>query len=411
VTYLARAEPLGPAFDLAAAYRPFEATSGAFLFERGGLGLAGDCGVMTGPRGFAEVAAGIQRQGTGPAPVFAGVFPFDGGTDPVLRLLHPCVLRHRAGETWRVEVRPKEQADLFFELAPVEEVEGREAPKPPREAFHESRLRAEPAPEVYAEAVERATGRIRAGELRKVVLARSMVVDAGRELDPRRLVRRLRAVDPGCFTFAAPTDRGILVGATPEMLISRRGLEVRSNPLAGSAPRYGDAGEDRASGERLLGSVKDREEHALVVEAVGAALRPLCEELLGDDQPGLLATANVWHLSTRFRGRLREPAPSVLELVAALHPTPAVCGTPREAALKAIGELEPFDRGSYAGPVGWVDADGDGDWALALRCAEISGTQARLFAGAGIVTGSDPEMELDETERKFRALLDSLRWG
>jgi isochorismate synthase len=147
------------------------------------------------------------------------------------------------------------------------------------------------------------------------------------------------------------------------------------------------------------------------VEAGAESLRPFCEELTWDPEPVLLPTANVWHLSTRFRGTLRDPAPHVLELVAALHPTPAVCGTPRSVARAAIDEMEPFDRGSYAGPVGWIDAAGDGEWAIALRCAELAGDHATLFAGAGIVAGSDPAAEVDETERKFRAFLDSLRWG
>ncbi len=240
---------------------------------------------------------------------------------------------------------------------------------------------------------------------------RTIVLDAGRELDPRPLLWRLRAVDPDCFTFGVPTAHGVLVGASPELLVSRSGPEVRANPLAGSAPRFGDVAEDRASAEGLLASAKDREEHAVVVDAVADTLGPFCEQLTFPSEPTVLGTANVWHLSTPFHGRLRPPAPSAFDLVAALHPTPAVCGTPREAARATIAELESFARGCYAGPVGWVDANGDGEWAIALRCAEIAGTTARLFAGAGIVADSVPEQELDETERKFRALLDSLRWG
>jgi isochorismate synthase len=141
------------------------------------------------------------------------------------------------------------------------------------------------------------------------------------------------------------------------------------------------------------------------------ALQPLCDELSWDPEPVLHETANVWHLSTRFDGTLREPAPSVLELVAALHPTPAVGGDPKAEALELIRELEPFDRGRYAGAVGWTDAAGNGDWAIALRCAELEGTRATLFAGAGIVADSVPEREVEETDRKFRAFLDALRWG
>jgi isochorismate synthase len=247
--------------------------------------------------------------------------------------------------------------------------------------------------------------------MRKVVLARTIEVNAGRTLDPRRLVQRLRAVDPGAYAFAMPTEHGVVVGASPELLVARSGHRVRSNPLAGSAPRSGDPDEDRANGEELAASAKDREEHEIVVEAVAEILGPYCEELSWDPEPVLLATPNVWHLSTRFAGSLRDPPPAVLELVLALHPTPAVAGSPTVAALTTIAALEPFERGAYAGPVGWMDAEGDGGWAIALRCAELRGDRALLYAGAGIVAGSDPVSELDETERKFRAFLDALRWG
>jgi isochorismate synthase len=208
-----------------------------------------------------------------------------------------------------------------------------------------------------------------------------------------------------------PTERGVLVGASPELLVSRSGTTVRSNPLAGSAARSGDPDEDRALGEALAASAKDREEHAIVVDAIATALRPLCRDLRWDREPVLLATPNVWHLSTRFEGELREPAPTVVDLVAILHPTPAIAGAPTREAVALIRELEPFERGAYAGPVGWIDADGDGVWAIALRCAELVGARAILAAGAGIVAGSQPEDEVEETERKFRAFLDALRWG
>jgi isochorismate synthase len=186
---------------------------------------------------------------------------------------------------------------------------------------------------------------------------------------------------------------------------------VRSTPLAGTAPRSGDPDEDRANAEALVASAKDREEHAIVVDAVAEVLGGLCDELSFDAEPVLEPTANVWHLATRFRGVLRDPAITALDVVAELHPTPAVCGMPELHARASIDELEGFDRGAYAGPVGWVDARGDGDWAIALRCAALDGEQATLYAGAGIVAGSEPEKELEETDRKFRAFLDSLRWG
>jgi len=263
-------------------------------------------------------------------------------------------------------------------------------------------------------------------------------VNAGRELDARRLLHRLRAVEPHCYAFAAPTRQGppgsvagentevlarsreptrggartrSLVGASPELLVSRRGDRVRSMPLAGTATRAGDPDADVANAEALAASGKDREEHAFVVAAVADVLGGFCDDLTFDAEPVLEPTANVWHLATRFEGTLRDRSVTALDLVAELHPTPAVCGTPEMAARSYIALTEGFDRGAYAGPVGWVDARGDGDWAIALRCAELDGTRATLYAGAGIVGGSDPASELDETDRKFRAFLDSLRWG
>ena len=193
--------------------------------------------------------------------------------------------------------------------------------------------------------------------------------------------------------------------------MSRYGDEVRANPLAGSAPRAGDPEEDRANAEALGSSAKDRQEHAIVVEAVFAALHPLCTELHHDADPVLLPTANVWHLSTRFRGDCaNRPRPRWNWRRRSIRRRPWP-GRPRRRRSTTSPQLEPFDRGSYAGPVGWVDANGDGEWAIALRCAELVGERATLYAGAGIVADSDPAAELDETERKFRAFLDSLRWG
>jgi isochorismate synthase len=281
----------------------------------------------------------------------------------------------------------------------------------PHEAFRPVQLEEEPTSDVYAAAVGAAVRRMSGSALDKVVLARTLRVDAGRALDPRRLLHRLRAVEPHCFTFAAPTTSGVLVGASPELLVSRRGDRVRSTPLAGTAPRAGDPDEDLANAEALAASAKNREEHAIVVAAVAEVLDGFCADLSFDAEPVLEPTANVWHLATRFAGTLRDPSASALDLVAELHPTPAVCGTPRALARSTISELEPFERGGYSGPVGWVDADGDGDWAIALRCAALDGERATLYAGAGIVADSVPAQEVDETDRKFRAFLDSLRWG
>jgi isochorismate synthase len=357
--------------------------------------------------------AEIRSSAGGPAPVAVGALPFDDGWPAELTIPERAVVRRGEGETWQLDVVP----EGFAPLDARERWTGRAMPF---EAFSEIQLRPDPEPDEYATAVAEAIGRIRRGGLRKVVLARSLLVHAGRELDVKQLLWRLRAVDPDCFAFAAPEmdldpdvgrAGGALVGATPELLVRKSGAEVRATPLAGSSPRYGDSRRDRASAERLFASAKDREEHRFVVEDVARVLGGFCDDLVHPKEPELLGTANVWHLATPFEGRLHRPGSTVLEIVDALHPTAAVCGTPRDDAREALEELEPIDRGCYAGPVGWMDANGDGEWAIALRCAEITGTTARLFAGAGIVADSVPEAEVDETERKFLALLDSLRWG
>ena len=405
--------PLGPAFDLLAAFDPVS----GFYFEREGLGVSASLGARTsviGPapdlRALARAASVALRalRGGGRAvpttPVAVGVLPFHDGPAS-LWLPRRAVRRTEDGETWLVDRFPPD--DGVTPAFRPERVIGHL----PHEAFRPVQLTESPSAAGYAEAVAEAIGRIERGGLDKVVLARTLEVDAGRAIDPRRLLHRLRAVEPQCYTFAAPEGRGVLVGASPELLCSRRGKLVRSMPLAGTAPRAGDPDEDRANGEALAASAKDREEHAIVVDAVVEVLEGLCDDLRWDPEPVLEPTANVWHLATRFEGRLRDPDVTALDVVAELHPTPAVCGTPMQAAGAAIAELEPFDRGAYAGPVGWVDAEGDGEWAIALRCAALRGERATLFAGAGIVAGSHPAAEVEETERKFRAFLDSLRWG
>jgi len=418
-TLVSKARKLGPAFDLLANYR-----AGGFFFERSGLGLAamgvaGRIRAKAGPerilrlaRLTTEALRAIRRESEGPSPIAVAAIPFDDRWSADAMIPSRVVARHVPGETWELDVFPEGFAP------PDAEREGWTGRAVPHDAFQDIQLRPDPEPDDYVDAVAGAAKRIRAGNLRKVVLARTLLVDAERALDAKQLLWRLRAVDPDCYAFAAPESPpglaipgGILVGASPELLVRREGREVRATPLAGSAPRFGNFKRDQISAHRLLSSEKDREEHAVVVEDVARVLGGYCDGLTRPLEPELVGTANVWHLATPFAGRLHDPSVTALDLVAALHPTPAVCGTPREEAREALSELEPIDRGCYAGPVGWVDANGDGEWAIALRCAEITGTTARLFAGAGIVADSVPEEELDETEAKFRALLDSLRWG
>lgn len=273
-----------------------------------------------------------------------------------------------------------------------------------------------PAGTDYSRSVAAALEQLQDGALRKVVLARALQINALTPISTYQLLHNLARRNPGGHIFAVdlPAKQGqrrTLVGSSPELLVSRVGTHVVSNPLAGSAPRSDDPAEDRRRAAALLASAKDRHEHALVVEAVAAALRPFCRALDVPRAPALVQTPTMWHLSTRVSGTLADPRTSALELARALHPTPAVCGVPAEPARAAIGALEPFDRGFYAGAVGWCNADGDGEWAVAIRCAEVSGRTVRLFAGAGIVEGSRPEDELAETGAKFRTMLQALGLG
>lgn len=254
----------------------------------------------------------------------------------------------------------------------------------------------------WLEAVARAVSDIGAGALDKVVLARDLLVWSESPLDTRVLARRLAERFPDCYTFICDG----LVGATPELLVRRSGMTVESLVLAGSAARGETGADDDRIAQGLLTSAKDLWEHELAVASVRPRLLERCRELVTDG-PQLLRLANVQHLATRMTGRLHTAEPS-LSLVAALHPTAAVCGTPTAKALDRIRALEGMDRGRYAGPVGWMDARGDGEFGIALRCAEVDGTRARLFAGAGVVGDSLPESELEETRLKLRAVQSAL---
>jgi menaquinone-specific isochorismate synthase len=273
-------------------------------------------------------------------------------------------------------------------------------PIPPRGIrWHDGSLS---APE-WEQSVAAAVRRITRGDLRKVVLARDLYASATGPIDARVLLRRLAARYPDCFTFACAG----LVGATPELLIRRDGCEVSSLVLAGTMPRGVTAAEDARLAAALLGSAKDNEEHGYAAASLRDAIAPLCETLHIASRPELIRLANVQHLGTRVRGTLVADR-SALALAAALHPTAAVGGTPTDAAVELIRELENMDRERYAGPVGWVDADGNGEWGIALRCAQLAGDRARLFAGCGIVAGSDPAAELAEAQVKFRPMQTAL---
>ena len=254
---------------------------------------------------------------------------------------------------------------------------------------------------------------LRAGRARKAVMARELDIVCDAPVAHWPVVERLRNAYASSFVFAVPcAPQGPttpwLVGATPELLVRRVGDIVRSQPMAGTTRRSADPQTDARLAALLLASHKDRNEHQITIDTVHETLLPWCSYLDSETEPSIVSVANVHHLATFVEGRLSKPLPSVLELVTALHPTPAVCGHPRDAARALIDEHELMDRGSYAGAVGWVDGTGQGEWAVALRCAEIAGTRARLFAGGGIVVDSDPDAELEETRVKFETMLGAI---
>jgi menaquinone-specific isochorismate synthase len=252
---------------------------------------------------------------------------------------------------------------------------------------------------VVAEAVRR----INDGALEKVVLARDLIATAAQDIDIRWPLRRLAETYPMCWTFHVDG----LLGATPEMLVRReRGL-VTSRVLAGTIRRTGDDARDMALAATLARSSKDLEEHEYAVRSVADALKPHCTSMNVPEAPFVLHLPNVMHLATDVAGVIDDQTTS-LELAEALHPSAAVGGTPTEVAKAVIAEIEGMDRGRYAGPVGWMDASGDGEWGIALRSAEISGRIVRLFAGCGIVADSDPESELAEAQAKFVPVRDAI---
>lgn len=275
-------------------------------------------------------------------------------------------------------------------------------------------LSAADSPESFETMVDDALAAILRGEVVKVVLARQLDALLRDPVDIPALLRRWGELEPDCTLFSLPGAGGQFVGASPELLVQRSGLRVRSHPLAGTSSRPAPGREpvDDLLPPELTASEKDATEHRLVVDAIAERLGLLCTELDVPSVPELVRLHNLVHLGTPCTGTLARRAgqavPSALELVGALHPTPAVGGVPDEASRALITRLEPRSRGSYAGPVGYVDAGGDGTWVLGIRAASIRDRTARLTAGVGVVRGSEPRVELAETNLKFNAVFDAL---
>jgi menaquinone-specific isochorismate synthase len=348
----------------------------------------------------ADVDDAIGVPGSGPV-AFAS-FAFDPTPGTSVIVVPSVVVGRRDGVSWLTVVADSPRSARHAIDETVAALRHPAAvPEPPQDvAYSEGSLS---VPE-WQEAVAEAVARIDAGELDKVVLARDVVVTTSTPVDPRFLLARLAASYPSCWTFSVDG----LLGATPEMLVRRLADTVTSRVLAGTMRRSSDATSDASLASALLDSAKDHAEHEYAVSSVAAALAAHCTDLDVPETPRLLRLANVQHLATDVTGVLADGAP-VLALAASLHPTAAVCGTPTERAFAVIRELEGMDRGRYAGPVGWIDAHGDGEFGIALRCATVEAEdRLRLYAGCGLVSGSDPELELAESQAKLVAMRDAL---
>lgn len=273
-----------------------------------------------------------------------------------------------------------------------------------------------PEPSEYMKGVEKGIEKIKCGELDKIVLGRVLELTASRKVDVGKILRELAEHNTSGYTFAADISgqtepempNRTIIGASPELLVSKRGNIIFANPLAGSRRRSEDPAEDRRRAEELLQSQKDLQEHAVVVKEVKKSLEALCESLVVPEKPSLVKTETMWHLSTEIKGEVKDPSITSLSLAYALHPTPAVCGSPTDKAREEIREIESFDREYFTGMVGWCDQAGDGEWVVTIRCAEVQDRTMRLFAGAGIVADSKPEEELAETSAKLRTMLAAM---
>ena len=366
-----------------------------YLFVRDGVGFAGRDVAARVP--LSEVAAALAAiehvdEVGGVHPVALGVVPFEA-TLPC-ELVIPRVLVGKAadGRQW-VTTIDDASTDLTV---------------PPRPKPHAQTFTVAPLTDIdqYLAAVVAARDAVRDRRLTKAVIAREVTVTSPEPIDVHAVLLRLKATFGSSYRYSVDG----FIGASPELLISVEGNTVQSRPLAGTTPRTGDPETDQLAAAELLASSKNQIEHRVVIDMIHDTLLPWCSYLDWEPEPSVLSVANVQHLATMLEGHLSDPRPNVLELVLALSPTPALGGFPKAEALELIAGAEGFVRGSYGGAVGWVNAAGDGTWAVAIRCAELSDDRrsARLVAGGGIVADSEPLSELAETQAKLQAMLAAI---
>ena len=426
--------PIDPSIDLSAAVLASRRVDDRyFCFEqpdRGGFALAalGTAAVVSasGPDRFADVARRCRELGhgalsDGDGPRWVGGFAFapEGGAAPEWSSLAPAqlvlpevALFRQDGEarmTLSAAVDGDSDAAAVAEGIVARAASLRADPMPLLDPHpvERSRVASAAPPEHFEAAIVRATERMAAGDLTKVVLAREVRVHAPAAIDPAPVYDGLRTAFPSCYCYLVGTPELAFVGASPELLVRRDGARAQTVALAGTRRRSADPAVDRHLGEQLLSSPKDREEQAIVTRRIERTLDPVSVWVAAADEPVLVKVHNVQHLATPIRAQLADPVACV-ELAGRLHPTPAVGGEPADRALPMIPALEGLDRGWYAGPVGWTDLTEDGEFCVALRCALLRGNVAHLYAGEGIVADSDPAQELEANEAKLQALLPLL---
>ena len=349
--------------------------------------------VLGGIRAVDDAPPPVDTDGApapGRGPVAFAALPYDRDAPATFVVPRRLVGRDRDGTMWTTVI----DAD-----GPDDTADRAPAPLPA-----EVRTTSVVDPEVWCARVAEATRAIATGALTKVVLARELAVEATGPIDPTAVLAGLVEAAPHALAYLVDS----YVGASPELLVSRTGDVVRAQPMAGTTPRTGEAAADRRAAEDLLASAKNRTEHQITIDMVHDTLLGWCSYLDAEPEPSVVAAGPVQHLATMVEGRLSRPLPPVLDMVAALHPTPAVGGWPVAPALELQRRLEDVDRGRYAGPVGWTDAAGNGLFAVGIRGAQVDGRTARVFAGVGVVADSDPATELAETEAKAAAALGAL---
>lgn len=368
------------------------------LFVRDGVGIAGRGTLLTGTAKHIEAALRAidcdnHVGGPGTGPVAFGAIPFLAEREP--SFIIPKIL-----------IGKREDGTSFITRL-VEDASQVQAAKSSQPVGTQYTMKSgHVSPDDYKRIVSIATAAIRRGEFQKVVLARDLFIDADQPMSIGLILKRLKASYGSSYRYSFDG----LVGASPELLVEVLDGVVRSHPLAGTAPRTGNAQEDHRLADQLLRSDKNQAEHKIVIDMVRETLLPYCSYLDWEPEPSIVQVANVQHLGSAAEGVLTRPHTSVLQLARELCPTPALGGSPRDAALSWIGQHEGLERGRYGGAIGWLDVHGNGTWAVTIRCAEFDHARrsAHLFAGCGIVADSDPESELSETQTKFKAMISAI---